>query len=69
MKDKLLRIREVAVRLDVQESTVRKWVFLRKIGSVRINGRAVRIRESELRRLLVEVPAREAVDGQSLRAV
>ena len=55
----LLRIEEAAARLGLKPSTLRFWIWQRKIATVRI-GRAVRIREETIQRLIDEgtVPAR-----------
>jgi excisionase family DNA binding protein len=42
-----------ASRLSVEVCTVRKWIWQKKIGIVRL-GRAVRIPEAEISRLLTE---------------
>lgn len=56
-----LKVSDVAVLLNVRESTIRKWLLLRKLAYTKING-AVRICETEVARLLEagRVPAREA---------
>ncbi len=57
-------VAEAAVALSVSVSTVRSWVFQRRIGCVRL-GRSVRIPDAEIDRLLEAgfVPAR----GESAR--
>lgn len=59
--DRLLRISEAAERLGLRESTLRRWVLLRKITFTKPGGRAVRIPISEVERLILQstVPARE----------
>lgn len=59
--EKQYRIAEAAELLGLKESTLRKWILLRRIGHRKIGG-AVRIPESEIKRLLVAdyVPARES---------
>lgn len=59
MDKKLLRAREVAELLAVQESTVRKWILLAKLPVVKI-GRSVRIEFSVIEKLIAEgrIPAR-----------
>ena len=52
MNCRLLTVREAANQLSVKPTTIRKWVLLRKITSIRL-GRAVRIEEAELQRLLL----------------
>jgi len=44
-------VAEAAVALNVSPSTIRSWVFQRRIGCVRL-GRAVRIPGAEIDRLL-----------------
>jgi excisionase family DNA binding protein len=58
--DRLLKVSEVAQRLGLQVCTIRRWLLLRRIESIHV-GRAVRIRESEVRRLILQgtTPARE----------
>ena len=48
---RLLKPAEVATRLAVSQTTVRKWIFLRKLPVVRV-GRAVRVREEDLEALI-----------------
>ena len=43
----LFSIKEVSARLNVKESTLRAWVFQRRIPCIRL-GRLVRFRESDL---------------------
>ena len=61
IKGELLHIPQAAQRLGLRPSTLRAWVMRQKIGHCRI-GRAVRIPEAEVDRILNEgyVPAREA---------
>jgi len=56
---RLLRLEEAADRLGLRLSTLRFWVWQRKIEVVRI-GRAVRVREDTIKRLIEEgtVPAK-----------
>jgi excisionase family DNA binding protein len=49
--DELLTVFEVAEELNLSVGTVRAWVLSRKLASVRL-GRAVRIPQSELARLI-----------------
>ena len=44
---RLLRIEEVAHRLGLQPSTVRKLIYLREIPAVHPTRRAVRVREED----------------------
>jgi excisionase family DNA binding protein len=48
---RLLRLEEAAERLGLKLSTVRFWVWQRKIETVRV-GRAVRVREEAIERLI-----------------
>lgn len=56
----MLRVAEVARRLGLKEGTVRLWLSRRKLAYVKL-GRAVRIPEAEVERLIKEnlIPARE----------
>jgi excisionase family DNA binding protein len=45
--EQLLCIKKASARLDIKESTLRAWVFQRRIPCIRL-GRLVRFRESEL---------------------
>jgi excisionase family DNA binding protein len=58
---RLLRLPEAADRLGLKVSTLRFWIWQRKIETVRV-GRAVRIREDSINRLIEEgtMPARES---------
>jgi excisionase family DNA binding protein len=49
---KLLTVREVADRLGLKESTIRKRILLRQIAYVKPGLRAVRIPVEELERIL-----------------
>ena len=48
----LLNVKEVALRTGWKVSTVRKKIFRRELGYVKL-GRSVRIPESELERLIL----------------
>lgn len=63
---RLLRVEEAADFLNVKPSTVRSWLLKRKLSSVHVGNRAVRIPLEELERLIVEntVPAREKHNGR-----
>lgn len=52
MERELHTVRQAAERLTLKESTVYRWIFDKKIGTVRIGTRAVRIPESEIQRIL-----------------
>lgn len=56
---KLLTLSETAARLGLKLSTVRFWVWQRRIETVRV-GRCVRVREDTINRLIEQgtVPAR-----------
>jgi excisionase family DNA binding protein len=60
--DRLLTATAVAALLNVKVSTVRAWCLRRKINFCRVNGRAVRIRLSEVQRIIEVgmVPAHES---------
>lgn len=47
----LLKSEEAAKRLNVSLSTVRSWIFYKRIPAVRL-GAAVRIRESDIERIV-----------------
>jgi len=51
MNSKLLTVVEAASLLSLKQSTIRSWVLRRKITSIRV-GRAVRIEEAEIQRIL-----------------
>jgi len=57
---KLLKVPEAAEMLALSEKTVWQWIGARRIGVVRL-GRAVRIKQAEVDRLMDEgtTPARE----------
>jgi excisionase family DNA binding protein len=57
--DKPLTVNQAAELLNLSEACIRAWILRRKLGIVRL-GRAIRIPESEIRRVLEEgaVPAR-----------
>jgi excisionase family DNA binding protein len=51
--DPLLTVEEFADQLRVTRACVRKWILTRRVGVVKI-GRLVRLRSSELRRIVDE---------------
>ena len=51
--DQLLTVEEFADQLRVTRACVRKWILMRKVGVVKV-GRLVRLRSSELRRIVEE---------------
>lgn len=59
-KSELLRVEEAADFLNVKPSTIRAWLLHRKIASVRVGGRSVRIPRAALEKLVNEntIPAR-----------
>jgi excisionase family DNA binding protein len=58
---KMYRVSEAAEALGVKESTIRKWILLRKVGYSKLAGGAVRIPQRELERVISFVPAREVI--------
>lgn len=50
---KLVTIREASAQLGLAESTIRKWVLLRKLGACKM-GRAVRIPANSIDRMIEE---------------
>lgn len=54
-RDPLLTVEEFADELRVTRACVRKWILTRKVGVVKV-GRLVRLRSSELRRIVDEGP-------------
>jgi excisionase family DNA binding protein len=59
--DELLRVPEAARMLSLKPATVRAWLLRRKLPFVRLSARAVRLRQSDIERLITErtVSARE----------
>ncbi len=51
MTEKLLNVREAALRLGVKERTIRRWVYLRRVAYIKV-GSALRISEGEVERLI-----------------
>ena len=51
MENELLTVRETARWLGLQESTIRKWILTRRLGTVRL-GRSVRLRREEVEALV-----------------
>ena len=51
--ERLLNVKDVEDRLNIRQSTLRAWIFQRKIPVVRI-GRLVRFKEADLERWLKE---------------
>ncbi len=52
MRDELLTIWQTARELAVTTGTIRSWIGARKIGHVRLGARTIRVRRSELERLI-----------------
>ena len=59
MREQLLTIKEAAERCALSPATIRKWLYLRKLPSVKLGRRAVRVREGDLE-ALVRLGLREA---------
>lgn len=57
----LVNIDEAAAYLSLKPATLRSWVLRRKIPYVKVNGKAVRIRLSDLDTIIQEgsVPVRQ----------
>lgn len=53
-QEKLLSVPEFAAALRVTVAAVRRWLLERKIASIRVGGRLVRIPASELDRIIEE---------------
>jgi len=60
--DQLLSIREVSEKLSVKQSTLRAWVFQRKIPCVRL-GRLVSFKQSDLSSWLESEGKKQKVVG------
>ncbi len=52
MTDRLLRVDQVAEILGLRPATIRKLIWLRRIPVVRPTRRAVRIKESDVERIV-----------------
>jgi excisionase family DNA binding protein len=50
--DKLLTGAQVAERLGLKPVTIRQWIAKRKLASVKVGDRAIRIPESEVAKLI-----------------
>jgi acetyl-CoA synthetase len=59
-KDKMLKTREVAERLDVSHATVVRWIRSGELGGVKV-GRVWRVYESELARYISQRSTRVTV--------
>jgi excisionase family DNA binding protein len=54
MADDLLRVPEVAAILNLKEATVRDWLLKRRLPFIRLNARCVRVRRSDVERMIAE---------------
>ncbi len=52
-RDQLWTVQETAKRLALQPSTIRRFIFDKRLPVVRL-GRAVRVRESDLAKVIAE---------------
>lgn len=57
----LLTAREAAQRLSLKEATVYRWIFDKKLRTVRIGTRSIRIPASEIDRIITEGSSAAAV--------
>jgi excisionase family DNA binding protein len=55
--EKLYTAKEAAEILSVQLATIRRWTYERRLTFVRVGGRAVRYRESDLKAMIKVVAA------------
>ncbi len=53
MGNDCVTVREAARKLGLQEATIRKWIYQRRLGVVRL-GRAVRLRAADLEKILAD---------------
>ena len=60
MKNKLLTVAEVAEMLAVKPSTIYQWSYERRLPCIKLRGRALRFRLSEIEKIIRqdERPAR-----------
>jgi excisionase family DNA binding protein len=63
MMEKFLTTVQLADRLQMKVSTIRAWVFQRRIPFKRVGRRAVRFDPNEIERFLKSVPALRPVPG------
>jgi excisionase family DNA binding protein len=56
----LLRLQEAAALLGLQPSSLRAWVFRRRVPVVRLSARCIRFRKADLEAIIADrlVPAR-----------
>jgi excisionase family DNA binding protein len=52
LPDRLLDVREAAALLAVKPTTLYQWAYQRRIPVVKLMGRALRFRESDIRALI-----------------
>lgn len=52
--EKLLRVEEAAEALAIRPSTVRAWILARRLATVKVGGRAIRIPERVVLRMIEE---------------
>lgn len=57
---KMLTVEQAAQAMGLSPRTVRSWIYQRRIGFSKVGGRAVRIPEDEIRRI-VELGKHEAI--------
>ena len=63
--DRLLDVREAAALLAVKPATLYQWAYQRRIPVVKLMGRALRFRLSDLQRLItdgVRLPLRGTIE-------
>jgi excisionase family DNA binding protein len=62
MTDRLLDVKEAAAMLAVKQSTVYTWAYQRRVPVVKLLGRSLRFRLSDIEKLITagERPARRA---------
>lgn len=68
MAETLHSVPEAAERLAMRERTIRQWILLRKIDYIKIGG-AVRIPDSEIKRIIQEGRVRRIPTGTASRLV
>jgi excisionase family DNA binding protein len=52
--DRLLKVDEAAAMLGLKPATLYQWTYQRRIPVVKLMGRALRFRESDLQKLIAE---------------
>ncbi len=50
--ERLMTVFEAAERLALKPATIRKWIFLRKLTTVKLMGRSIRIRQADVEALI-----------------